>query len=470
MAFFPIFLTVKDHPCLVVGGGNTATRKIDLLLQADARIHVVAPQISSLLQSWVDEGRISYRCGTFVEADLSGCRLVIAATNDNAINQQVSNAAKAHQILVNVVDSPESCDFIVPSMLSRDPLQVAISTGGAAPVLARLLRARLESLIPAAYGQLAALMAKFREPLKQRFQNTTERRDFWESVLQGPIAELVLSGQQERAQAALTQYLAQVDASDAPLPRGEVYLVGGGPGDPDLLTFRALRLMQQADVVVYDRLVSPAVLNLVRREAERVYVGKKPNDHTLPQEEINELLAQFALQGKKVLRLKGGDPFVFGRGGEEIETLMAAGVPFQVVPGITAALGASAYAGIPLTHRDHAQACVFVTGHLKDGSLDLNWSMLTQLNQTVVVYMGLRALGEFCHQMIAHGLPADYPAALVQKATTSEQKTIVGTLQTLPDLVHQADIHLQSLIIVGTVVTLQQRLSWFTPPPGVGEH
>jgi uroporphyrin-III C-methyltransferase / precorrin-2 dehydrogenase / sirohydrochlorin ferrochelatase len=281
MAFFPIFLTVKDHPCLVVGGGNTATRKIDLLLQADARIHVVAPSISTTLQNWVDTGRLTYRCGEFDEADLSNCRLVIAATNDNAINQRVSNAAKARQILVNVVDSPETCDFIVPSVLSRAPLQVAISTGGAAPVLARLLRARLESLIPAAYGQLAALMAKFREPLKQRFQNTTERRDFWESVLQGSIAELVLSGQQERAQAALSQYLEQIDdTTKTPLPRGEVYLVGGGPGDPDLLTFRALRLMQQADVVVYDRLVSPAVLNLVRREAERIYVGKKPNDHT----------------------------------------------------------------------------------------------------------------------------------------------------------------------------------------------
>lgn len=462
MQFFPIFLTVQNHPCLVVGGGKTATRKVELLLQAHAQVQVVAPALTDTLQALANEGRIQYRCGTFHATDLQQCRLVIAATDQHAVNQHVAELAKTQHILVNVVDQPELCDFIVPSMLERAPLQVAISTGGAAPVLARLLRARLESAIPAAYGQLASFMARFREQLKAHFRTTTERRDFWESVLQGPIAELVLAGHHEQAEAALAQYL---NTAKGVKPRGEVYLVGGGPGDPDLLTFRALRLMQQADVVVYDRLVSPAVLALVRREAERIYVGKKPSQHTLPQEEINQLLSRLAQDGKKVLRLKGGDPFIFGRGGEEIETLMADGIPFQVVPGISAALGASSYAGIPLTHRDHAQSCIFVTGHLKDNSLDLNWPQLAQPHQTVVVYMGLRALPQFCQQMIAHGLAADYPAALVQKATTSEQKVIVGTLATLPELVEQAKIQLQSLIIVGTVVTLHQQLAWFVPPP-----
>lgn len=463
MQFFPIFLNVQQHPCLVVGGGKTASRKVELLLQAHAQIRVVAPELTPSLQDLVNAGQIQYRCGLFEADDLQNCRLVVAATNDRAINLHVSNLAKAQRVLVNAVDQPDLCDFIVPSMLERHPLQIAISTGGAAPVLARLLRARLESAIPAAYGQLAHFMGSFRDQLKQRFRNTTERRDFWEGVLQGPIAELVLTGHQEKAREALAQYLTVTEQGQK--PRGEVYLVGGGPGDPDLLTFRALRLMQQADVVVYDRLVSTAVLALVRRDADRIYVGKKPTEHTLPQAEINQLLARLAKEGKKVLRLKGGDPFVFGRGGEEIETLMAEDIPFQVVPGITAALGASAYAGIPLTHRDHAHACIFVTGHLKDNSLNLNWSVLTQQNQTVVVYMGLRSLDEFCRQMIAHGLASDYPAALVQKATTSEQKLLVGTLTTLPDLVAQADIHLQSLIIVGTVINLHQKLAWFTPPP-----
>lgn len=462
MKFFPIFLNVTDHPCVVIGGGNTATRKIDLLLQAHAKVHVVSPDISNRLQTWRDEGYLTYRQGEFQANDVQHARLVIAATDNSSVNLAVAEQAKAHNIPVNVVDQPDLSDFIVPSVLSRPPLQVAISSGGGAPVLARLLRARLETVIPNTYGALASFMSRFRDLLKQRFNNTTQRRDFWENVLQGPIAEMILSGRDAQAEQALHAYL---DDNAQAKPRGEVYLVGGGPGDPDLLTFRALRLMQQADVVVYDRLISPAVLALVRREAEHIYVGKKTKDHTLPQQDINALLARLAKEGKKVLRLKGGDPFIFGRGGEEVETLLAEGIPFQVVPGITAALGASSYAGIPLTHRDYAQSCVFVTGHLKDDSVDLNWTVLVQPQQTVVVYMGLRTLEIFCHEMIAHGCPPERPAALVQKATTADQKALISTVASLPEQVKQAEIHLQSVIIVGDVVKLHHQLSWFVPPP-----
>ncbi len=467
MAYFPIFLNINQYSCLVVGGGATATRKIELLLQAKAQVHVVSPQLSNRLSELVAQQKISYRAGEFAVSDLNQHRLVIAATNHATVNRLIAELAKQQGVLVNVVDAPQLCDFIVPSVLNRDPIQIAISTGGAAPVLARLLRARLESAIPAAYGQLAIFMARFREILKNRFRNTTQRRDFWETVLQSSIAESVLAGNSHAAEQALLHYLEKHENQDT--PRGEVYLVGAGPGDPDLLTFRALRLMQQADVVLYDRLVSPQIMELVRREAERIYVGKQMNNHTLPQEEINQLLAKLALQGKKVLRLKGGDPFVFGRGGEEIETLMAQGVPFQVVPGITAALGASAYAGIPLTHRDHAQACVFVTGHLRNNTVDLNWQMLTQPNQTVVIYMGLNGLSVICSQLIAHGLANEMPAAVVLKATTAKQRVIVGTLATLPELISAADLKVQGLIIVGSVVSLHQQLAWFVPPPSMEE-
>jgi len=465
MKFLPIFLDIRDQPCLVIGGGTTAARKIELLLQAHAQVTVIAPFICDTVADWVNSGRIQHHAVKFAATQVQAqpYRLVFAATNDKAVNTQVSSVAQVSNIPVNVVDQPDLCSFIMPSIVDRSPVQIAVSTGGASPVLARLLRARLESLIPAAYGQLAAFVAGFRTQVKQRL-NFAQRRHFWETVLQGPIAEMLMAGHTQAATHALEQLLR--DAVDVPTPQtyGEVYLVGGGPGDPDLLTFRALRLMQQADVVVYDRLIAPELLNLVRRDADRIYVGKEPTHHPVPQEDINCLLIRLAKQGKKVLRLKGGDCFMFGRGGEEIQTLMDEGIPFQVVPGITAALGAAAYAGIPLTHRDYAQACVMVTGHLKNNTMDLNWAMLTQPLQTVVVYMGLRALPILCRELIAHGLPADKPAALVQKATTADHRVLAGTLATLPDMVKAAQIQLPSLIIVGDVVKLHDKLAWFTPP------
>ncbi len=457
MDFLPIFMNLRGEPCLVVGGGEVAARKCALLLRAGAKVTVCAPELAPAF----DTGRIEHRAARFREADLDGQALVIAATDDQAVNRAVAAAARARRIPVNVADQPELCTFILPSIIERAPLTVAISSGGASPVLARLLRARLESLIPAAYGRLAALAAEFRERVKARFRGA-ERRRFWERALEGPIAEMVLAGRDAEARHALEAALGDTRLA---LSGGDVALVGAGPGDPDLLTFRALRLMQQADVVVYDRLVSKPILDLVRLEAERIYAGKARARHALPQEDINALLVRLAREGKRVVRLKGGDPFIFGRGGEEIATLAAEGIPFQVVPGITAAAGCASYAGIPLTHREHAQSVMFVTGHLRDGTMNLNWRALAQPQQTLVVYMGLLGLEVLCRELVAHGLPASLPAALVQQGTTPQQRVLEGTLATLPGIVAASEVRAPTLVIVGEVVRLRERLKWFEPAP-----
>ena len=438
MDFLPIFLDVRGQPCLVVGAGQVASRKAALLRRAGAQVTMTTE---------------------FREEELERYALAIAATSDQELNRAVAAAAKARRIPVNVVDQPALCSFIMPSIIERAPLVVAVSSGGASPVLARLLRARLESMIPAAYGRLAALAGEFRDRVKARFKGP-ERRRFWERALQGPIAELMLAGRDAEARRALQ---AALDDTRLAFGGGEVALVGAGPGDPDLLTFRALRLMQQADVVVYDRLVSKPILDLVRLEAERIYAGKERAKHTLPQEDINHLLVRLAKEGKRVVRLKGGDPFIFGRGGEEIDTLAAEGIPFQVVPGITAAAGCASYAGIPLTHRDYAQSVVFVTGHLQDGSLELNWRALVQPRQTIVFYMGLIAVDQLCARLVEHGLPAGTPAALVQAGTTPQQRVLTGTLETLPGIVRSSEVKAPTLIIIGEVVRLRERLKWFEP-------
>jgi uroporphyrin-III C-methyltransferase/precorrin-2 dehydrogenase/sirohydrochlorin ferrochelatase len=461
MDFLPIFMNVRGRKAVVIGGGEVAARKVSLLLAAGAAVNVVAPALGDTLGQWHREGRLEYRAAEFSAPDLDGCTLVIAATDDTAVNQRVSELAQERHIPVNAVDQPALCTFIMPSIIDRSPVVVAVSTGGASPVLARLLRARLETLIPSAYGRLAALVEGFRERVKRRFASTEQRRAFWEDMLQGPVAEMVFAGQDAAARDALGAALAD-DSLEQPL-RGEVYLVGAGPGDPDLLTFRALRLMQQADVVVYDRLVAPAILDLVRRDAERVYAGKERDNHALPQEDINQLLVRLAKQGKRVLRLKGGDPFIFGRGGEEIATLADERIPFQVVPGITAAAGCAAYAGIPLTHRDFAQSCVFVTGHLQDGTVDLNWPVLAQPRQTVVFYMGLHGTEILCRQLVQHGMPPTMPAAMIQQGTTPRQRVLIGTLETLPQIVKTQEVKPPTLIIVGEVVKLHEKLAWFEP-------
>ncbi len=459
MDFLPIFINIRDQPCLVVGGGEVAARKCAMLLRAGARVTLLAPALSNAFDADLAAARITHRSGNFRDEDVAGHALVIAATNDDAVNRAVAAAARTRHIPVNVVDQPALCSFIMPSIIERAPVIVAVSTGGASPVLARLLRARLESMIPAGYGRLAALAATFRDQVKARFK-PAERRRVWERVLQGPIAEMVLSGHDDKAHQALQKAL---DDQSLAFGSGEVALIGAGPGDPDLLTFRALRLMQRADVVVYDRLVSQQILDLVRLDAERIYAGKERAKHTLPQEDINHLLVRLAREGKRVVRLKGGDPFIFGRGGEEIATLAAEGIPFQVVPGITAAAGCSSYAGIPLTHRDYAQSVVFVTGHLQDGSMNLNWAALAQPRQTIVFYMGLVGVEILCRELITHGLPAATPAALIQQGTTLEQRVLTGSLATLPRIVREGAVKAPTIIIIGEVVRLREQLKWFEP-------
>jgi uroporphyrin-III C-methyltransferase / precorrin-2 dehydrogenase / sirohydrochlorin ferrochelatase len=459
MEFLPIFLDIRGEPCLVVGGGEVAARKCALLLRAGARVPVLAPALSAAFGAHPAAAGIAHRPGNFGDEDLAGYAVVIAATSDGAVNRAVAAAARARRVPVNVVDQPALCSFILPSIIERAPLIVAVSSGGVSPVLARLLRARLESLIPAAYGRLAEFAGAFRDQVKARLK-PAERRRFWERVLEGPIAELVFSGRDDAAGKALQEAL---DDTRLALSGGEVSLVGAGPGDPDLLTFRALRLMQQADVVVYDRLVSQPILGLARLDAERIYAGKERARHALPQEDINQLLVRLAREGKRVVRLKGGDPFIFGRGGEEIDTLAAEGIPFQVVPGITAAAGCASYAGIPLTHREYSQSVVFVTGHLQDGSMNLNWRALSQPRQTIVFYMGLLGVDILCRELAAHGLPAATPAALIQQGTMPQQRVLMGNLDTLPGIVRRSDVKAPTLIIVGEVVRLRDRLKWFEP-------
>ncbi|MCW8935441.1 MAG: siroheme synthase CysG [Gammaproteobacteria bacterium] len=461
MDFLPIFFDIKQKPCLVIGGGEVAARKVSLLLKAQSAVTVVSPELSHELAGWHEEGKFTHIARDFEDADIEKPVLVIAATDNHDVNKRVSELAQRRGIPVNVVDDPALCSFITPSIVDRSPVQIAISTGGASPVLARMIRTKLEGCIPAAYGRLGALVSDFREKVKAKFTNVDQRRAFWESILESTVADRVYSGHENEAAEELQK---AIDAADPnPKYQGEVYLVGAGPGDPDLLTFRALRLMQSCDVMVYDRLVSPAIRELVRRDAELIYVGKARDKHTMQQENINELLVRLAKEGKRVLRLKGGDPFIFGRGGEEIELLAQEGVPFQVVPGITAAAGCAAYAGIPLTHRDYSQACVFVTGHLKDGTVDLNWPALAQPNQTVVFYMGLHGAPTLCKEMMGHGLPPTTPVALVQKGTTPDQKTVIATLDTLEETLKTHTFEPPTLIIVGEVVSLKDKLDWFNP-------
>ena len=464
-ADYPIFLRLRGRRCLLVGAGRVARRKLRRLADCGACVELVAPALGegvAELLAAAPAGAIVHRARGFCDADVAGAALVFAASDDAALNAHIADLCDAGGIPVNVASDAARCSFTLPALIQRGPLRLALSSG--APAVTRLLRVRLEALLPAAWGELAALVGGARPRVKAVLPTSAARRRFWERLLHGPFTELALAGREAAARELLDTTLADGEAAaSSGANRGEVYLVGAGPGDPDLLTFRALRLMQQADVVVYDRLVSQPVLDLLPAAAERIYAGKRRADHAIPQERINALLARLALEGKRVLRLKGGDPFIFGRGGEEIETLMAAGVGFQVVPGITAASGCASYAGIPLTHRDHAQSCVFVTGHLRDGSVDLDWPRLARPGQTLVFYMGLQGLAEICRQLIAHGLPAGTPAALVQQGTTPDQRVLVGNLADLPARVAAAPVRAPTLIIVGGVVALRERLSWFEP-------
>ena len=462
MEQLPISLNLKDRKVVVTGGGTVAARKAELALRAGAFVLVVTPELGGEFHALSQHANFSHRASEPAAEDFHGAVMVFGASENDREDGRTRELAKPYGALVNVPDRPHLCDFSIPSILDRSPLLIAISSAGTSPLLARMIRQKLETSIPAAFGNLARFFGDLREHIATRITDNRRRRYFLEKMLDGPVADLVLAGDETRARTLLDREL-EGETAGAGSSTGEVYLVGGGPGDPDLLTFRALRLMQRADVVVYDRLVGSPILELVRRDAERIYVGKMKSKHELSQEEISGLLVKLAREGKRVLRLKGGDPFIFGRGGEEIEKLSQEGIPFQVVPGITAASGCSSYAGIPLTHRDHAQACVFVTGHSKTGRLDIDWATLIRPRQTVAIYMGLAMLPVLTRDFIAHGADPDTPVAVVDNGTRANQTVITGTIGTIGAAVEAARIKGPSMIIIGTVVTLRDKLGWFNP-------
>ncbi|WP_421253698.1 siroheme synthase CysG [Aeromonas jandaei] len=459
MDYLPIFCRLDNKPVLLVGGGEVAERKARLLLDAGAQLTVVAPELDPELAELAANGSIEWLAGEFASEQLAGKWLVVAATDRREVNALVYQSANQAQIFANVVDDPKRSSFIMPSIIDRSPLMVAISSGGKAPVLARLLREKLEALLPQHLGAVATFAGSLRERVKARFATMGERRRFWERLLGADRLGQALA----RGDHASAHQLADNLFADESQNAGEVVLVGAGPGDPGLLTLHALRQMQQADVVVYDRLVSDEVMALVRRDAKRIFVGKQAGNHCVPQEGINQLLLEEAQKGQRVVRLKGGDPFIFGRGGEELETLVGTGIGFQVVPGITAASGCAAYAGIPLTHRDHAQSVRFVTAHGKGGARDLDWPLLAKDKQTLVFYMGLSSCATIREQLLAHGKGGDTPVALIERGTQPCQRVIRGTLDELPTLA--VGVESPALIMVGSVVTLADRLAWFGTAP-----
>lgn len=455
---FPVFLALKERKLLLIGGGDSAARKLPRLLDSGAKLVVIAPQLSATLNAQLEVQPYNYQAREWQASDFQPGILVVAATDDPDIDRAICEAAHTAGCWVNVASQPAISSFLIPSLIDRAPLRVAVSSDGSSPVLARLLSARIDAFLPQSYRDLGKFVQRFKDQVALHIDTAHKRRRFWERILSGRIGEMILQGQQQSAERTLINAIKDEQLHP---DEGEVYLVGAGPGDPDLLSFRALRLMQQCDIVLYDRLVSEPIMNLVSADAERVYVGKQRNDHAVPQDSINALLVKYAREGKRVLRLKGGDPFIFGRGGEEIETLAAQDVPFQVVPGITAAAGCASYAGIPLTHRDYAQVCLFVTGHLKDGTVNLDWQALTRPHQTVVIYMGLVGLSVICQQLIAHGLPETHPIAIIAQGTRSNQQVLTGTLATMSELVNPELIKPPTLIIVGEVVKLRDKLAWF---------
>jgi len=462
MDYLPIFLDIKDRRVIVDGGDTVAARRVERALSAGAKVEVFNAELSGEFRELRDHENLTHFTRALAESDLVDAAVAYGASEDHTRDALLFAAARKHGVLANVADVSAYCDFITPSVVDRSPLVVAISSGGSAPVIARILRARIESLLPPAYGRLAEFVGRFRDQVGDQIKKTMDRRRFWENAIEGPVGDLFLAGSAESAEKHLLADLAAETAENPGQKIGEVYLVGAGPGDPDLLTFRALRLMQRADVVLYDRLVGDDIISLIRRDAERVYVGKQPQQHTMQQEDISQLLVDLALQGKRVLRLKGGDPFIFGRGGEEIEKLAEHDIPFQVVPGVTAAAGCAAYSGIPLTHRDHAQSCMFVTAHGKDGVLGLDWETLIRPSQTLAVYMGLSNLKCLKDEIVARGVNIDTPAAIIDNGTRENQRVVVGTLNDLVEKAEEAELKGPSIIVIGSVVTLHDKLKWFS--------
>ncbi len=465
---YPLFLRLQHEPVLVVGGGRLAARRITRLRRSGASVVVVSPRLCDKLADLAERGELSWRPRLFQSDDVAGFRLTVVATNDPLVNQRAVAAARAAGSFVASTDDtstepPLGADVILPAVVERDPIQVAVSSDAQAPTLSRRLRARLDAFIPTSYGELARLAVSVRRRLVERLPSGLRTR-FWTEVFEGEIAQHVFAGRIQTARRLLAKQVERAEYSGEVHGTGAVFLVGCGPGNPDLLTFRALRVMQRADLVLYDSLVPAAIVALAAPDAEYRHVGKRAERHTMEQGDLNALMAKRALGGERVVRLKGGDPFIFGRGGEEIAELAAAGVGFEVVPGITAASGSAAYAGIPLTHRDYAQSVIFTTGHRQSGPLALSWQTLAKPGQTVVFFMPKRNLTTICRSLIDNGLPGDWPVALVIDATTERQTVHVATLgdwsdpENLPSSVDGA-----GLAIVGEVVRLQKTHGWFKP-------
>lgn len=451
----PLVIRPDFTEFIIIGGGITATRNALRLLSSKAKLKVVCKQASDTLKTLAAQGKLELDVAEITASyKLPAQSWVVAATDDAQLNEALAKAAKAQGNPCYRVDKSTDNDFIIPVVVDRYPIQIAISSQGSAPGLSQYLQQRLEAFIPKTYEQLAAYVTTLRLNIEHQF-DAKGRQVFWRRWFSSQAPELVLTKQNSRADALTQQLITHPKPID-----GEVFLVGAGPGEPDLLTFRALRLIQLADKVFYDRLVGEEILKLASPEAELIYVGKAKSNHAVAQEEINQRLADEAKAGHKVLRLKGGDPFIFGRGGEEITTLAEQGVPFQVVPGITAASGCAAYAGIPLTHRDYAQSVRFVTGHLKDGTCDLPWAELIHPQQTLVIYMGITGLVHICEQLIKHGMNAKTPIALIEKGTLPEQKSHISNLADMPSYMQNHTISPPTLIIIGEVVQLHETLKW----------
>jgi uroporphyrin-III C-methyltransferase/precorrin-2 dehydrogenase/sirohydrochlorin ferrochelatase len=462
MDYLPIFVDVRGRLVVVVGGGVVASRKTEQLLKAHARVRVVAPQLCADLTLFRNLGRIEHRPLLFSPCQLDGALFAIAATDDEAVNEAVARAGAERHILVNVVDDAARSAFIFPAVVDRSPLIVAVGTSGSSPTLARRVRTQIEALLPERLGQLARYAARWRESVRRALPELPQRLKFWDAFFSGPIATQVLHGNESAADAAMQVTLDQA-RSAAGAHQGEVYLIGVGPGDPDLLTLRAQQLLQQADVLLHDRLVPDVILGRARRDAERINVGKTPGRHEHTQEYINQLLVDYARRGLRVARVKGGDPFIFGRGGEELQMLRAAGIPVVVVPGITAGLGAAASAGIPLTQRGVSQGVTLVTATGADGA-NLNWAALAQQRHTIVFYMSAAQLDLIVERLTSHGLPQSHPAALIERATWPEERVLSGTLGEVAALARQANLGSPALLVVGEVAALAQwRHSLATP-------
>ncbi|BBG59840.1 siroheme synthase CysG [Providencia rustigianii] len=455
MDYLPLFVNLRDRKVVLIGGGHVAERKAELLLKAHASLVVVSIELCESLQTAYQQQQLEWLQAPYQPEHLDEAYLVIAATDDQALNEKVFHDAQQRRIFVNVVDDQPLCSFIVPSIIDRSPVVIAISSGGTAPVLAKLIREKLEAMLPPSLGKMAEIAGRWRQRVKQSLTGLRERKRFWEHSFSGRFASLVESGQLSEAELQLEKQLSEADS------QGELVLVGAGPGDAGLLTLKGLRVLQSADVVLYDHLVSADILDLVRRDADKICVGKRAGNHSVSQEETNQLIVKYAQQGKKVVRLKGGDPFIFGRGGEELQVAAQAGIPFQVVPGITAAIGAAAYAGIPLTHREHAQSITFITGHCRSEGAELDWQALARSNQTLAIYMGTVTAANIRQQLIQYGRHRETPVAVIGCGTRQEQKVVTGQLHELESLTLQAPA--PALIVIGEVAALHQQLAWFGP-------